>query len=75
MTTTDPSQANEYRLQGDDVPTQVYVIMRVSNLAGNGSGGHAQVHPFVDPYGLFERGDLSYISQGGYLVFSDQKFV
>ncbi|KAH0289799.1 hypothetical protein M436DRAFT_84811 [Aureobasidium namibiae CBS 147.97] len=59
--------------QDDEVPTRVYVIMRVSNLAGNGSGGHAQVHPFVDPYGLFEQGDLSYISQGGYLVFSDQK--
>jgi hypothetical protein len=47
--------------------------MRVSNLAGNVTGGNAQVHPFVDPCGLFEQGDLSYISQGGYLVFSDQR--
>jgi hypothetical protein len=47
--------------------------MRVSNLAGNNSGGNAQVYPYVDPYGLFEQGDLSYISQGGYLIFSDQK--
>lgn len=47
--------------------------MRVSNLAGNGNGGSAQVHPFVDPHGLFEEGDLGYISQGGYLVFSDLK--
>lgn len=46
--------------------------MRVSNLAGNSSGAHAQVHPFVDPCALFEQGDLSYISQGGYLVFSDE---
>jgi hypothetical protein len=47
--------------------------MRVSNLAGNNSGGTAQIHPYVDPYGLFEQGDLSFISQGGYLIFSDQK--
>jgi hypothetical protein len=47
--------------------------MRVSNLAGNNSGGNAQVYPYVDPYGLFEQGDLGYISQGGYLIFSDQK--
>ncbi|KAI4755442.1 hypothetical protein E4T52_12458 [Aureobasidium sp. EXF-3400] len=65
--------AREYRLQGDEVPNRVYVIMRVSSLAGSASGGNAQVHPFVDPYGLFEQGGLSYISQGGYLVFSDQK--
>ncbi|KAH0381611.1 hypothetical protein KCU92_g6939, partial [Aureobasidium melanogenum] len=67
--------AKEYRLQGDEVPARVYVIMRVSNLAGNGNGGNAQVHPFVDPHGLFEEGDLGFISQGGYLVFSDLKSV
>lgn len=46
--------------------------MRVSNLAGSGHSGSAQVHPFVDPYGLFEQGALTYISPGGYLVFFDQ---
>ncbi|THW02710.1 hypothetical protein D6D26_04062 [Aureobasidium pullulans] len=64
--------AKEQRLQGDGVPQKVYVVMRVSNLAGSGHSGSAQVHPFVDPYGLFEQGALTYISPGGYLVFSDQ---
>ncbi|TIA48574.1 hypothetical protein D6C77_09866 [Aureobasidium pullulans] len=64
--------AKQQRLRGDGVPQKVYVVMRVSNLAGSGHSGSAQVHPFVDPYGLFEQGALTYISPGGYLVFSDQ---
>lgn len=46
--------------------------MRVSNLTGRGSSGSAHVQPLVDPYRLFEQGDLAYIAPGGYLVFSDQ---
>ncbi|KAI5276433.1 hypothetical protein E4T47_00597 [Aureobasidium subglaciale] len=65
--------AKNYHIQGDEVPSRVYVVMRVSNLAGSGSGGSAQVHPFVDPHGLLNQGDLTCISQGGYLVFSDQQ--
>ncbi|KAI4721056.1 hypothetical protein E4T48_02728 [Aureobasidium sp. EXF-10727] len=75
MSQNQVDMAKEYRLQGEEVPSRVYVIMRVSNLAGSGSGRSAQVHPFVDPHSLFEQGDLGYISQGGYLVFSDQKSV
>ncbi|KAH0010046.1 hypothetical protein KCU78_g10474, partial [Aureobasidium melanogenum] len=64
--------ASQYRIQGDATPERVYVIMRVSNLAGRGNRGSAHVQPFVDPYRLFEQGDLTYIAPGGYLVFSDQ---
>jgi len=46
-------------------PKDVYVILRVFNMTGK-----PEIHPYVDPATLFEKGALNFIAPEGYHVFA-----